>query len=355
MVRNIITGTYTETYDLRTTVGSMAILGFHTPTAISLKRMFKGFFEQYKKFKINGCDIVGVCASNQALTPAEVGLTSGLTDPRDVLNPILFKACTGDQLNLMLDKIYGSSGVSDYGSIARKNETASAELDAYYTLLADDSFRKFHPQGGVKIGGLRPFVHKVATTQPFKWNVTAGTVTSVNPIDDRPIVRGGGVDDLTNPVGFGGPNGTAGANPSVFVTNGIEPMPWLETTYETNIGADAEGSTSQYATVLASNVPKVFQGVLVLPPAILQPLYFRFQVRWSVSFKDFRPAYEIGAVENTQVSSNTDPDDVVGYGMQSGNLYYNLYNVSSKVLDAEYGSFDANGVEAADVVNEKVV
>lgn len=349
MVKNTIFATYTETYDINTQVGKMAILGIHTPTAVSVKRMFKGFFEQYRKVKINGCDIVGVCASNQALTPAEVGLTAGQTDPRDVLNPILFKACTGEQLNLLLDKIYGSSATS-FGSTSHLVTANSDDLGAYYTMLSDDSFRKFHPQGGVRISSLRPYVFKVATTQPFKWSASS----SSNGYD-RPIV--GSATESNNTAsysasiaGAGGPNGSSGAVPSVFVSNGIEPMPWLETTYETAID-DAVG-TAQTATVIASNIPRCYCGVLCLPPALLQPLYFRFQIRWSVSFRDFRPAYEIGSV-GTNGGNAQDPDGVDEYGMQSNNLYYNLYNVPSS-LTKEYGSFDANGVEFAEVVNEKV-
>lgn len=350
MVKNTIFATYTETYDINTKVGQMALLGIHTPTAIALKRMFKGFFEQYRKFKINGCDVVGVCASNQALSPAEVGLTTGLTDPRDVLNPILFKACTGEQLNLLLDKIYSNNNTNN-GSVDVKSVTTQSELDAYYTMLADDSFRKFHPQGGVRISALKPYVFKVATTQPFKWSTAwasqRGSVPEVGTGNENTNT----VTATSYGYGFGGPNGTVGGTKTVFVTNGIEPMPWLETTYEdaaTDIGDDPHT-----CTVLASNVPRCYCGVLALPPAILQPLYFRFSIRWSISFRDFRPAYEIGSIEENQGGDIADPDQVSEYGMASTNLYYNLYNMPSK-LNNEYGSFDANGVEIAEVVNEKV-
>lgn len=349
MVKNTIFATYTETYDINTKVGQLALLGIHTPTAIALKRMFKGFFEQYRKFKINGCDIVGVCASNQALSPGEVGLTVGLTDPRDVLNPILFKACTGEQLNLLLDKIY-SNGNLNNGSVAIKSLTTPSELDAYYTMLADDSFRKFHPQGGVRISGLKPFVFKVATTQPFKWTLAPSPNRGYVPEIGQGNEANNTVENASYGFGFGGPNGSPGGTNSVFVTNGIEPMPWLETTYE-DTQTDLN-DVSQVATVLASSVPRCYCGVLALPPAILQPLYFRFSIRWSISFRDFRPAYEIGSIGENGGNIG-DVDGTSEYGMGSQNLYYNLYNMPSK-LNNEYGSFDANGVEIAEVVNEKV-
>lgn len=340
MVNNVVNATYVETYDLRTTVGNMAILGIHTPTAISLKKMYKGFFEQYKKVKIHGCDIVGVCASSQSLTPAEVGLEAGLTDPRDVLNPILFKACTGENLDLLLDRVYSTPGqLEDIGSIHRENTDVADELAMYYNYLADDSFRKFHPQGGIRVSNLKPFVHRVATTQPFKFENVAGT-------REYPQILAGANPDITGSVrGFGGSNGTGdGAYPSVFVSNGLEAMPWIETTYEANETTVEENTV--VSTVLASSIPRIYCGVIILPPAVLQPLYFRFQIRWHVSFKDFRPAYEIGPISTDDFIENKGS---VGAGF--GPLYYNLYNVNSK-LDASYGSFDANGTESVDVVNE---
>lgn len=350
MVNNVVNATYVETYDLRTVVGRMAILGIHTPTALSLKKMYRGFFEQYKKVKIHGCDIVGVCASNQSLTPAEVGITAGLTDPRDVLNPILFKACTGENLDLLLDRVYSTpASGEEFGSIHREDISDSYELNMYYQYLADDSFRKFHPQGGIRVSSLKPFVHRVATTQPFKWETGPVKTTSNVTSDGAPVIGG------TNgafAVNFGGSDGSPTSVASVFVSNGLEPMPWLETTYEGNTQTamdDTGTAQTVLATNLAASIPRIYCGVIILPPAVLQPLYFRFSIRWHVSFKDFRPAYEIGPIEETDMA-------VAEGGVLSttGPLYYNLYNVASK-LDASYGSFDVNGSESVDVVNEKAL
>lgn len=328
MVNNVVNATYVETYDLKTTVGKMTILGVHTPTAVSLKKMYKGFFEQYKKIKINGCDIVGVCASTQSLTPSEVGMEAGKVSPREILDPILFSAMTGENLNLLLDKIYGSGGAEN-GSVhsMELSDSADAQRDAYYTMLADDRFRKFHPQGGIRVSNLKPFVHRVATTQPFKWEI--------GPRPDEPR------STYQSVVGFGGSDGTNTQNSSVFISNGLEPMPWIETTYEgTEQYQDETSGTANYiSTILAANIPRCYCGVVVLPPAEYTSLYFRFSIRWHVSFKDFRPAYEIGPI-----GVQTGFEDK---GMSSAGLYYNLYNVS-KMLDKEFGSFDVNGADSVE-------
>lgn len=339
MVNNVVNATYVETYDLKTTVGKMTILGVHTPTAVSLKKMYKGFFEQYKKIKINGCDIVGVCASTQSLTPSEVGMEAGKVSPREILDPILFSAMTGENLNLLLDKIYGTVG-SENGSVHSMeiSDSADVQRDAYYTMLADDRFRKFHPQGGIRVGNLKPFVHRVATTQPFKWEVGAIDSPRIGLTDSTDVSSA--LSDR-GAYGFGGTNGTPGSNPSVFISNGLEPMPWLETTYEgTEQFQDETSGTANYiSTILASNIPRCYCGVVVLPPAEYTSLYFRFSIRWHISFKDFRPAYEIGPI-----GVQTGYEDK---GMSSSGLYFNLYNVS-RMLDKEFGSFDVNGADSVE-------
>lgn len=329
MVNNVINATYAETYDLKTTIGKVTLMGIHTPTALALKKMYKGFFEQYKKVKINSCDIAGVCASKQSLTPNEVGMEAGKTSPREVMDPILFSACTGENLNLLLDQIYGSGG-NDYGSLHRIE--SEADVGRYYTMLADDRFRQFHPQGGIFVSNLKPFVHKVATTQPFKWE---NFQTNIPNIANAGGASGGAARY------FGGSDGSNVGTPSVFVSNGLEPMPWIETTYEAN-ETPVEGA-AVVSTVLAASIPRVYCGVVVLPPAEYTSLYFRFTVRWHISFKDFRPAYEIGPLDEAVFEEQKGMN-----GGPTGPLYYNLYNVASK-LDSEYGSFDVNGADSADL------
>lgn len=344
MVMNTINATYTETYDLNTAIGELSMLAIHTPQAPALKQMFKGFFEQYKKYKIVSASLRMVCASQQSLTPAEIGLTAGSVDPRDVLNPILFKACTGEGINILLDQIYNRSEeintTQPNSSVGQHVDTRADAINSYYTLLADDSWRKTHPQAGLTVDNLRPFVHKVVTTQPFKWSGVKGT-----GVPDRPMVNPS-TDGLGQQYasGFGGASGSkTGAdstNPSVFVSNGVTDMPWMDTVVKGTmpLGVDypAGGNVPAYVTI--SNVPRVYMGVIVLPPAILQRLFFRMQIVWHIQFSGFRPAYEVGPL--------TAQDVVESKGMvplSNEGTYFNIYH-NPTTLSSSKSSFDANGV-----------
>lgn len=202
MVSNTIHATYTETYDLNTILNELNILGIHTPQADALKFMFKGFFEQYKKYKILGCNFRMVCASQQSLDPTLIGTGDGQIAARDVLNPILFKACTGEHLNALLDQIYNQNeeqNMGTYGaSVSQHLDSGTRALNAYYSMLADDSFRREHPQKGITVMGLKPMVHKVVTTQPFKYT---GSTTPLQ--NDRPFISHN-ADGTGTPNDFGG-------------------------------------------------------------------------------------------------------------------------------------------------------
>lgn len=367
MVNNTVNATYVETYDLNTAIGEMSMLGVHTPQARSLKMMYKGLFEQYKRYKILGCDIAMVCASTQNLTPDLVGLEAGEVDPRDVLNPILFRACTGETINALVDKIYdeATADVSTGSVDVHREDTASATniLATYYNFLADDQWRKAHPQSGLIVKGLKPYVHRVVTTQPFKWNGCAGGVgSSARKITSRPDILGGQPDTQGAGYGFGGVNGNASANPTVFVSNGLIDMPWLDTTYEGSFKyRDPEGAEEQSTRIglgVITDVPKVWMGAIILPPAILQRLFFRMQIRWHIAFKDFRPAFEVGPI-GTYATNILQPigmaqGAITGDAGEHTPLYHNIYH-SSTNLKQSMSSFDCTSNAEITTVNEKAL
>lgn len=367
MVMNTVNATYTETYDLNTAIGELSMLAVHTPQSGALLRMFHGFFEQYKKYRINSCSIRLVCASQQALTPDLVGLQAGQVDPRDVLNPILFKACTGESINILLDQIYNNNQTLAQSlgsnSVDQHVDTRQVAIDAYYQMLADDTWRKEHPQRGLLVTGLRPMVHRIVTTQPFKWVGRKPSSTDRNFTSIPAISPSSGGD--TQVYGFGSPSGgnTDGTmtsiNPSTFVSNGLTDMPWLDTAILTTgtVGtADDETSItpSQVPMIRTINaVPRVYCGCIVLPPAILQRLFFRMQVTWSISFKDFRPSQDIGTLGvydfNLDESNNR-----LGSNSISDSTYWNMYHnptVAAKLdtgdIGKEASSFTTN--ESAEV------
>lgn len=369
MVNNVIHGTYTETYDVNTIQDELSILAIHTPQAPSLKRMFHGFFEQYSKFKILGCNFKMVCATRQDLDPTLAGSGTGQIDPRNVLNPILFKACTGEHINALCDQIYNKTEeqqVGTYGGSVSQHivngTDATLAINSYYSLLADDSWRKEHPQRGITVMGLKPMVHKVVTTQPFKWNVSDKS-SGVSGADGNPAIGDPASNGNDRVGGFGGISGskdftTDPVNPTVFVSNGMTEMPWLPTSYS-KVSTYVDGSGASQGQdkneILISNIPRVYMGCLVLPPAIggTGNLYFRIQIVWHILFKDFRPVQDILAVAPA-AAINSDDQGVYQDGLADYNrTYWNMYHSSSK-LSQDYGSFDTAGIDNVTEVNEKV-
>lgn len=365
MVNNVIHATYTETYDINTLLDELSILAIHTPQAPALKRMFHGFFEQYKKFKILGCNFRMVCATRQELDPTMAGSGAGQIDPRNVLNPILFKACTGEHINALCDQIYNRgeevapTNATVGGSVGQHIDNGSSAVAAYYELFSDDSWRKEHPQKGITVMGLRPMVHRVVTTQPFKWNSALGS--GANP--DRPLISEGAVNATDTARGFGGISGSKNydqdpVNPSVFVSNGLTEMPWLDTSYST-VGTyvEATGGSAGQSKVeaLCANVPRVYMGCLILPPSLGENsanLYFRLQINWHVLFRDFRPVQDILGVRSysNELDVTSDPYQ---QGLSDQVTYFNMYHTASK-LQKDYGSFDTAGIESVEKIVEKV-
>lgn len=355
---------YTEVYDINTKLNSMTMLGIHTPQASALKKMFKGHFINYKKYKVIGCDIKIACASTLPLNAEQVGLESGEVDPRDVMNPMLFKACTGENLNALLNQIYNASQEESdelknaIGSISEHINENVPSMRAYYQMLSDPTWRKAHPQAGITIRNLKPYVHKVVTTQPFKY-----TGIGAENGDGTPRIQATVAN--ANAAGFGGPSGVEmtntsnptgtfdGANPSVFVSNGIAPMPWLDTAIPqtvTALGAtvgDSAALVTKEAQWFINSVPRVYCGCLIMPPGVTTKFYMRMLIDWKIAFKDWRPAYEIGNIGSMQIVDTyngiTPVDATTNY-----TTYYNMYHdtETKNRMEDEQSSFTSNGAES---------
>lgn len=367
MVNNTIHATYTETYDLNTINDELSILAIHTPQSNTLKRFFHGLYEQYRKMKVLGCNFKMVCASQQALDPTLVGMAEGQVDPRDVLNPILFKAVTGEGVNALIDQIYnaGESVTPTVGnssnlghSIDQHVISSTGGISAYYSLLADDSWRREHPQRGITVMGLKPMVHRVVTTQPFKWSASQRATGAV--VDVPQVAASSTPGSQVAPYGFGGVSGSSDGstdpvNPTVFVSNGLTEMPWLDTAFSSvHTYADGTGATqgSSKAYALQTNIPRVYMGCLVLPPSTgTQNLYYRLQIVWHILFRDFRTAQDLLPI-TPGGPFDTDTSSQDGMGLEDRNGYFNLYHTSSK-LAKDYGSFDTTGIDSVTEVMQK--
>lgn len=328
MATNYAHATYTEVIDLQTTADKISIIGIHTPVGKKAYARLRGFFRQFRKFKYNGIkSLVMVPAANLPVDP--LGLTgvvgtTDLMDPRDTLNPILFHGCHGESLTTVLDTIYRSSifvrngenqgnvGTSLNTDGSKVSDSAemfdvdiSTDLFQYYSKLTDSSWRKFGIQSGVKLRNLHPLVHQVVQNMPTLPAGISGDAVAANAglFEGAYIPAGasnvtttapGNVSDVATlgsvqvPVGEisrvhtvdsnGNYSSSLGRAYKQQFTNRMTRLGWLPTSIQQN----ATDVTSQIVTT-----PKLFMGVMVLPPAYNVEQFFRMVITHSFSFKDF--------------------------------------------------------------------
>lgn len=280
---------YQEVYDLGTKDGKMTIIGLHTPTGGKPRAMLDGFFKQFRKFCYKGMSVTMIPAAQLPADPLAVGYEAGelQIDPRELVNPILFHGTHGDSLNMALDQCFKNTG---FAHTTPSTDITEAEMsegfnqDAYYAALSDPTFKKFGIQQGVRLKGLHPLVHPVALTRSLVpnadnlntgllWNTSGGII--------------GGMDQIWN--GSTDAEGNPNINTNIsnqFFTTGVRKLGWLPTRtfYKTaRTGTDELPGNITY-------LPKLFMGVLILPPSYRVEQYFRMVITHYFCFKDFSTA-----------------------------------------------------------------
>lgn len=313
--------TYTETFDMNTEKDCPTLIGIHTPIGTTPYRFLSPAFRMYKKFKYLGCDITIVNSARLPVDPEQVGKISGTNyvDPRDVLNPILFRGCHGESMASILDSMYnGLLTTNGFHTATVDKETFASTLqNFYYTALGDDSWRKSPIQKTLSIRGLHPLVYQVAL--PHQLLPTNGL--------EFQNYRSNNPEAVTNPPGLGNtqgsengqdmPPGTGwppigihgptkvedpytreysfvqGINPAF--TNKMSRLGWMDTLQYIgqNVPADSEGT---FTREMIAQLPKLFMGICLLPPANLCRQYLRVIIRHKFKFAQFR-SITTGAID----------------------------------------------------------
>ncbi len=347
MATNYVTAKYQEIYDLGTRVGQTTILGIHTPDDGNVYNMLSGFFDQFRKYRYKGCSVTMVPAAQLPADPLQVSFEAGaLTcDPRDLLNPILFHGCHGEELNEILDNVY-YKGSNPTGSVHELPTQTTVAESSYYAALSDPSFRKFGIQQGAKVS-LKPMVHPLAVTQPIEHTDSnyvfgyedggaykTGTVNGLKEGDLNPDLRQDAITsyDILNAVdavkiqvaGPGIPSGSvyASLNKTIF-SNGLRPLSWLPTWHfvpyaGTNL---AVANRIQSFNIETTRLPLLYMGLFILPPSYTQEMYFRLIITHYFEFKDFSTCLTRHSVDannpDRKVYTETIPQPTSGAGASS--------------------------------------
>nr|QBP37058.1 capsid protein [Porcine associated porprismacovirus] len=333
MATNFVTAKYQEIYDLGTRAGQTTILGIHTPDDGNVYNMLSGFFDQFRKYRYKGCSVSMVPAAQLPADPLQVSFEAGaLTcDPRDLLNPILFHGCHGEELNEILDNVY-YKGSNPTGSVRELPTNTAIAESSYYAALSDPSFRKFGIQQGAKVS-LKPMVHPLASTQPiehsdsnyaYSYTGTVGgqqtTITgSINgnasgdfeSISSPEAHSTDGIVSVRDAIkiqvqGAGIPSGTVYASPNkAMFSNGLRPLGWLPTWHfvpfsgYNMVSSGVSSIRVSDFNIETTRLPLLYMGLFILPPSYTQEMYFRLIITHYFEFKDFSTCLTRHSVDAT--------------------------------------------------------
>lgn len=340
-----------ETYDLSTQVDKMGIIGIHTPTGPLISRLYPGLIQQYSKFKFKRCDITMACASLLPADPLQIGIEAGDIAPQDMFNPILYKAVSNDSMNQFLQYVQAISVSSGDSSVTDLNKNSVVDINdtdfggsgvdqfaIYYALLSNaKGWRKAMPQAGLQMRGLKPLVYQVVS--PYGLN---GPDTTVGPGFD------GDIGEETQFIGNNylsayATSGTSGRQSLPFAQTLYRgrsmPMPGINTKYFTvPLQGDSDSESGyQYAQVYAGlgnnlgRVPPAYVGLIVVPPARLNRMYYRMRVTWTVDFYDLQASTEYYTFQ--------------GLGAVGEIAYGTDYDVQSSTMSSLNSMVDVDGAD----------
>lgn len=367
---NFAQASYQEVIDLNTESDTVSVIGIHTPSSRTPCDMLQGFWKQFRKVRYDGCSFALVPAARLPVDPLGVGYDAGESqiDPRDLLNPILFHGCHGNDMGMILNSLYhgpadqaatsgwnGSwlrvnGGTSDSTEQSLLNGQVEMMEALYYKAMTDNTWKKAHPMAGLKKAGLRPMVHDLAVNIPFgvvkhvNGQISDGQVVTsagygpshvngssddtlittsqlgASPLDREQMmasqnIRFQGLPDWdpgyaqvegSSPVQYVPQLGST-TDGIQFMTNRLRSLGWLETcsTVATTVGtgaiADAQGTviptmnqipslleSAEASTLQQNTIPKIFMGMIMLPPAYKTEQYYRLVINHHFSFKGFR-------------------------------------------------------------------
>lgn len=328
-----------ETYDLRTKVNKMTLIGIHTPKRELIQKTYPGLCMNSRYFRIKSVDVVLATAQKLPLGVDQIGLDTDKIRPQDIMNPILYKATSNDSFSTLEARLMGM-GFAQYnnivGSMADIDNDSVAGLadehNVYYSLLSNRDGWKMSPvQDGVRMKGLVPLVFE-------KWYTNGENMSPSG--DGVPVIRE--VADQKLQVAYQNVVGMRGRP---------HPMPKINTTYVTGVDASDEAMHANWENngmsaptgsnpgkpanfqVQMPDIPPVMLGCIVLPPATATSgiIYYRMVTRAYIEFSDVRPI--------TEITSFAQMDSFAPM------VYHSDYNEQSKIMDATTDMVDVKNAD----------
>lgn len=219
-----------------------------------------------------------------------------------MFNPILYKAVSNEGMNMFEYRMHGLRlGAGDdptlfQGQSIDKTDDVSGALDTdtyefkmYYSLLANrKGWKVAHPQAGLSMKGLRPYVYEKLFSASDNFSSNVADVGSIEA-----------AEQLGSIAGYTPTKGT----PVHYEAKAVEamrgrshPMPAFPTAV-LNDSVESKnmafgGGSAEASPADARNM-NIYVGLVVLPPAELNKFYYRLVCRWYIDFYDARPLNDI--------------------------------------------------------------
>lgn len=303
-----------ETYDLHTLTDKISLIGIHTPASHIIRRNYPGLLMQCKAYRPVQADVRMACASVLPLDPNGVGVDADQVSPEDVFNPILYKAISNFGMSQIEAYVNagGNFSIQGAGLDAGNDGITSDDFATYYGLLAQThEWKHANPQAGFEMRGLKPLVYE--TYQTIGDNTGNG---AINPFG---ILKGD--DSIPQQAG----------NISVQTFRGCaHQMPMLNCTALAQVANAKDTGFPNNPVNVDTDIPapKVFCGLIVVPPSRRVSLYYRLVCEWTLEFSMIRPLGDITTWAGLQAIGNT--------------THYSDYSYDSKELSSTTGMVDTS-------------
>nr|WDW25866.1 MAG: capsid protein [Canine associated porprismacovirus] len=243
-------------------------------------------------------------------------------------------------IGILSQAVGRTSSTEITGFLNAVNEDAgSVAQSLYYKALTDNTWLKAHPQRGFKKSGLRPLVYNVATTHqllngsdsqnnsPVIGEMLSGTMhyhgegnmgaqvpsdSTAPPLGTsfdtfagtEPTPANVRVSPMNSGIQYNSNNGiavnTGSTAPIQFLTNKLTGLGWLDTYNVVGAYGTGQSTATEYGSGVnamaaaygkawqPATLPRVYMGMMMLPPAYKTEQYFRLIINHNFSFKGFR-------------------------------------------------------------------
>lgn len=282
-----VTVKLTEVYDLSTTQDKLGLIGIKTPSANYINGKYSGLWKNFKYVRLDHCDISLACASHLPADPLQIGESAGKVAPQDMFNPILYKAVSNETWDYLISRIYQTASfVTRAGGVRFTADAipgSSQDWNIYYSLLADEKFKKAMVQSGLSMSHLRPLVYSILSTGGATPGLSGDNQPTMDSMNDQVVTDGSGQPSV---VQSASPN-----NGNTIFKGYPKPMPRVPTL--------PLGST------LLGGIPSSYVGVIIVPPASLNLTYFRMVCSWYVTFEVLRSDGQLDIASASSYGANS--------------------------------------------------